>query len=48
MLDNEFHISRDSKASLVSLVCPKFVGHKTEIDTQHSLTECANFCARWE
>ncbi len=39
MLDNEFHIARESKASLVSLVCPKFNEHKTELETQRSLTE---------
>ena len=39
MLDNEFHISTDAKASMVSLVCPKFEEHKTEKDTQRSLDE---------
>lgn len=39
MLDNEFHISVDAKASLVSLVCPKFEEHKTEQDTMRSLAE---------
>ncbi len=39
MLDNEFHISKDAKASLVSLVCPKFKEHSTEKDTARSLNE---------
>ena len=39
MLDNEFHISRESKASLVSIVCPKFEEHKSESETGRSLTE---------
>jgi GTPase len=39
MLDDEFHIAPDAKASMVSLVCPKLEGHKTETDTQRSLTE---------
>ena len=39
MLDNEFHILRNTKASLVSTVCPKFLGHATEEETLRSLTE---------
>lgn len=39
MLDNEFHISTDARASLVSIVCPKFEEHKTEMETGRSLTE---------
>lgn len=39
MLDNEFHISTEARASLVSIVCPKFEEHKTEMDTGRSLTE---------
>ena len=39
MLDNEFHITRKSKASLVSIVCSKFDEHQTELQTQRSLTE---------
>lgn len=39
MLDNEFHISRESKASMVSLICPKFPAHSTEQETLRSLTE---------
>ena len=39
MLDNEFHISKDARASMVSLVCPKFEEHKSEKDTQRSLNE---------
>lgn len=39
MLDNEFYISREAKASLVSLVCPKFKEHATEKDTLRSLEE---------
>tara|TARA_R110002072_G_scaffold534_6_gene3838 strand:- start:17218 stop:18549 length:1332 start_codon:yes stop_codon:yes gene_type:complete len=44
MLDQEFHISREGKASLVSLVCPKFEEHKTEKETQRSLTELRELC----
>lgn len=39
MLDNEFHISLEAKASLVSIICPKFDEHKTETETGRSLTE---------
>lgn len=39
MLDNEFHISTSSRASLVSIICPKFEEHKSEIETGRSLTE---------
>ncbi|WP_127718064.1 GTPase HflX [Halobacteriovorax sp. HLS] len=39
MLDTEFHISKDARASMVSLVCPKFEEHKTEKDTNRSLNE---------
>lgn len=39
MLDNEFHISSDAKASLVSIICPCFEEHKSEIETGRSLTE---------
>ncbi len=39
MLDNEFHISHDARASLVSIICPKFEEHKSEIETGRSLTE---------
>ena len=39
MLDNEFHISTDSRASLVSLVCPKLKEHGNKFDTQRSLNE---------
>lgn len=39
MLDNEFYISREAKASLVSLICPKFKEHATEKDTLRSLEE---------
>ena len=39
MLDNEFHISREAKASMVSIICPKFEEHKSEVETQRSLTE---------
>ena len=39
MLDNEFHIGLDSKASLVSIICPKLDEHKTEAETTRSLTE---------
>ncbi len=39
MLDNEFHISREDKAVLVSLVCPSFAEHATEAETTRSLGE---------
>lgn len=39
MLDNEFHISLDAKAALISIICPKFDEHKTEVETGRSLTE---------
>lgn len=39
MLDNEFFISRESRASLVSLVCPSFKEHATLDETNRSLTE---------
>lgn len=39
MLDNEFHISPYAKASLVSIVCPKFDTHKTQHETDESLKE---------
>ncbi len=39
MLDNEFHISSDARASLVSIICPKFEEHKTEVETGRSISE---------
>ncbi|MCF8058728.1 MAG: GTPase HflX [Bacteriovoracaceae bacterium] len=39
MLDNEFHISTDARASLVSIICPKFEEHKTEVETGRSIAE---------
>jgi GTP-binding protein HflX len=39
MLDDEFHISREYQASLVSIVCPKMPEHKTPAETARSLTE---------
>ena len=39
MLDNEFHISREAKASLISIVCPKFKEHETKDQAQRSLNE---------
>lgn len=39
MLDNEFHISKDQKATLVSIVCSKFQEHSTNEETQRSLDE---------
>ena len=39
MRDNEFYIARDAKASLVSIISPKFKEHKNEIETQRSLLE---------
>ncbi len=39
MLDDEFHISKEAKACLVSLVCPKFKEHSSEKETMRSLDE---------
>ncbi|TDJ04900.1 MAG: GTPase HflX [Deltaproteobacteria bacterium] len=39
MLDNEFHISREAKATLVSIVSPKFEFHKDLKETERSLAE---------
>lgn len=39
MMDNEFYISRESKAALVSIICPSFKEHATEKDTMRSLGE---------
>jgi GTP-binding protein HflX len=39
LLDNEFHISSDARASLVSIICPKFEEHKTEVETGRSISE---------
>lgn len=39
MMDNEFYISRDSKAALVSIICPSFEEHSNEKDTTRSLNE---------
>jgi GTPase len=39
MIENEFNLGTDQKASLVSLICPKFDEHKTENDVDRSLTE---------
>jgi len=39
MLDQEFHISKEAKAALVSIVCPKFKEHATEEQTNRSLVE---------
>ncbi len=39
MLDNEFQISKDAKASLVSIICPSFEAHKDETETANSLKE---------
>lgn len=39
MLDDEFHISRDYQASLVSIVCPKMPEHKTEEESDRSINE---------
>ena len=36
MLDNEFNIDPDYKATLVSLVCPSFPDHKTESESLRS------------
>lgn len=39
MLDNEFHISREYQASLVSIVCPKMPEHKTVEESDRSINE---------
>lgn len=39
MLDDEFHISREYQASLVSIVCPKMPEHKTEKESNRSIGE---------
>lgn len=39
MLDNEFHISTESQATLVSLVTPQLGEHRTPEESQRSLTE---------
>jgi len=39
MLDDEFHISREYQASLVSIVCPKMPEHKTEEESKRSINE---------
>ncbi len=39
MLDNEFHISRDAQATLVSVICPTMNEHKTETESKRSLNE---------
>ncbi len=39
MLDNEFQISKEGKASLVSIISPTFDSHKTEGETLSSLVE---------
>ena len=39
MLDNEFHISTDIKATLVSLICHNFKEHQNELSTKRSLNE---------
>ena len=39
MLDKEFHISRESMASMVTMMCPKLKEHTTEKETKHSLNE---------
>lgn len=39
MLDNEFYISLNSKAAIVSIVCPNFEEHSNEHETNRSLNE---------
>lgn len=39
MLDNEFSISKDARASLVSIICPKMEFHSNEEETKRSLNE---------
>lgn len=39
MLDNEFHISREGQASLVSIVTHRLEEHTSEVETERSLKE---------
>ena len=39
MLENDFHVSTEGKASLVSLICPKIEGHESAEETEKSLQE---------
>jgi GTPase len=39
MFDSEFHISKDAKAGLVSIVCSKLREHETKFKTERSLVE---------
>ncbi len=39
MIDNEYNLATDKKASLVSMICPKFNEHSTEEETLRSLRE---------
>ena len=39
MRNNDFYIATETRASLVSIICPKFKEHKNEAETQRSLLE---------
>lgn len=39
MLENDLHIATGSKATMVSIVCPKFQEHRNENETKRSLNE---------
>jgi GTPase len=39
VIDQEFQLDREQKASLVSMICPKFAEHQTEEDAARSLIE---------
>ena len=39
MLDNEFHISREGQATLVSIVTHRLEEHTSEVETERSLKE---------
>jgi GTP-binding protein HflX len=39
MLDNEYRIPQEAHATLVSMVCPGFVGHDSMEESQRSITE---------
>ncbi|PIP95496.1 MAG: GTPase HflX [Bdellovibrio sp. CG12_big_fil_rev_8_21_14_0_65_39_13] len=39
MMDSEFHIPKDSPATLVSVIAPHFESHSSEIESQRSMNE---------
>ncbi len=39
MLDNEFNIDTTYQATLVSMICPNFSEHSTELESKRSMTE---------